>query len=380
MALATSTSTAKRLPVINDRCALRRNVAVQPYRRCSVCSLKLRQCHAWQSSAMSFALVVFMLVPLVGHEPWMIRLSVASSLILLLIQGVANHKRTDALIFGQHELTRASESLERTNAELEQSRGGLEREVAARTERLREANVALAGANLELAELARKREEMVLEVSHDLRTPLTSVKGAAENLLDGIAGPLRESQREYVEIVRDHAERLIAAINKLLDSTRGQTVRVALEPAPVDVTALTREVVRGLQPIAEERGVTLEVKGNGARTVADPDKLRQVVENLVGNALKFTDRGGSVVVSSEEDDANVLITVDDTGVGMAPADLEHVFDRFYRARADGEERPGSGLGLAITRDLVRLHGGDVLARSALGKGSTFSALLPRRAA
>lgn len=221
---------------------------------------------------------------------------------------------------------------------------------------------------------------MVLEVSHDLRTPLTSVKGAAENLLDGIAGPLGESQREYVEIVRDHAERLIGAINKLLDSTRGESVRVALESAPVDVTALTREVVRGLQPIAEERGVTLEVKGNGARTVADPDKLRKVVENLVGNALKFTDRGGSVIVSSEEDDANVRITVDDTGVGMAEADLEHVFDRFYRAQADGGERPGSGLGLAITRDLVRLHGGDVLARSALGKGSTFSAVLPRRAA
>lgn len=376
----TSTSTVKRLPVINDACALRRNVAVQPYGRCSVCSLKLNQCHAWQSSAMSFALVIFMLVPLVGPEPWMIRVAVAASLLLLVIQGMVNHKRTDELIFGQHELSRTSDRLKKANAELEASRRGLEREVAARTETLRETNIALAGANLELAELARKREEMVLEVSHDLRTPLTSVKGAAENLLDGIAGPLGESQREYVEIVRDHAERLIGAISTLLDNTRGHTVRIALEPASVDVTALTREVVRGLQPIAEERGVTLEVKGNGARTVADPDKLRKVVENLVGNALKFTDRGGSVIVSSEEDDANVRITVDDTGVGMAEADLEHVFDRFYRAKAEGGERPGSGLGLAITRDLVRLHGGDVLARSALGKGSTFSAVLPRRAA
>jgi signal transduction histidine kinase len=335
-----------------------------------VCSLKLNQCHAWQSSAMSFALVIFMLVPLTSPEPWMIRVSVAASLLLLVLQGMVNHKRTDELIFGQHEL-------ERTNAQLEESRKSLEREVAARTKRLREANIALAAANLELAELVKRREEMVLDVSHDLRTPLTSVKGAADNLLDGIAGPLGESQREYVEIVRDHAERLIGAISKLLEATRGQSVRVELAAIPVDVGALTRDVVRGLQPIAEARGVTLEVKGGAARTVADADKLRKVVENLVGNALKFTDRGGSVIVSSEEDEANVRISVEDTGVGMAESELEHVFDRFYRA---GEERPGSGLGLAITRDLVRLHGGDVLARSALGKGSTFAAVLPRGAA
>jgi signal transduction histidine kinase len=377
MAPATSRSTVKKLPIINDRCALRRNVAVQPYGRCSVCSLKLNHCHAWQSSAMSFALVIFMLVPIASAEPWMIRVSVAASLVLLVIQGMVNHKRTDELIFGQHELTRTSERLKRTNAELEASRKGLEHEVAARTERLRETNIALASANLELAELAKKRKEMVLEVSHDLRTPLTSVKGAAENLLDGIAGPLGESQREYVEIVRDHAERLICAIGKLLENTRGQHVRVELASAPIDIGALTRDVVRGLQPIADERGVTLEVKGGAARTIADRDKLRKVVENLVGNALKFTDRGGSVTVSSEEDEANVRISVEDTGVGMAASDLERVFDRFYRA---GEERPGSGLGLAITRDLVRLHGGDVLARSVLGKGSTFSAVLPRGAA
>jgi signal transduction histidine kinase len=136
-------------------------------------------------------------------------------------------------------------------------------------------------------------------------------------------------------------------------------------------------VVRGLQPIAAERGVTLQVSETSALTVADPDKLRKVIENLVGNALKFTDRGGSVRVSVEQDDANVRVTVNDTGVGMRSEDLERVFDRFYRT---AEDRPGSGLGLAITRDLVRLHGGDVLARSEPGRGSSFSAILPKRAA
>jgi signal transduction histidine kinase len=326
---------------------------------------------------MSFALVIFLLVPLFGHEPWMIRASVAASLVLLVLQGITHHKRTDELIFGQHELTRATERLQATNAELEDARQGLEREVAARTERLRETNVALAGANLELAELARKREKMVLEVSHDLRTPLTSIKGSADNLLDGIAGPLGESQREYVEIVRDHAARLIGAITRLLQDARDESVRIVLHPAALEVGALVRDVVRGLQPIATERGVSVEVSGAAVEAVADPDKLRKVVENLVGNALKFTDRGGSVRVKVEEGEADVRIVVDDTGVGMPAEEVERIFDRFYRGR---EDRPGSGLGLAITRDLVRLHGGEILARSSPGNGSTFSAVLPRRAA
>ncbi len=377
MAPATSGSTGRRLTVINENCALRRNVAVQPYGRCSVCSLKLNQCHAWQSSALSFLLVILLLVPLVVHEPWTVRFSVAACLVLLLVQGMTSHKRTDDLIFGQHELSRTSEKLRTTNAALEDARQGLERDVAARTEKLREANVALASANLELAEIARMREEMMLEVSHDLRTPLTSVKGAADNLLDGIAGPITESQREYVEIVRDHAARLIEAISRLLQGAREERVQVQLAEAPVEIGALARDVVRSLQPIADERGVTVDVSGDSIETVADADKLRKVIENLVGNALKFTDRGGSVRVAVEHDSADVRITVRDTGVGMAEDEVKRVFDRFYRSR---EDRPGSGLGLAITRDLVRLHGGDVLARSAPGKGSTFAAVLPWRAA
>jgi signal transduction histidine kinase len=364
MAPVTSTSTARRLPVVNESCALRRNVAVQPYGRCSVCSLKLRQCHAWQSSAMSFGLVMLILAPIFLHElhePWAVKLTVALALLLLVVQGAANHKKTDDLIFGQHELA--------------QARQNLEAQVAARTESLRQTNIALARANLELEELAKRREQMVLEVSHDLRTPLTSVKGAAENLLDGIAGNLDDSQREYVEIVRDHAQRLIAAISKLVDAAREPEPTIDLDLGPVDVGALARDVARSLQPIAEERGVDLVVNAGEVEAFADADKLRKVMENLVGNALKFTDRGGTVRVGVACSEGNVRLSVEDTGVGIEEKDLAKVFERFHRGR--DTERPGSGLGLAITRDLVRLHGGDVVAQSAPGLGSTFAAVLPR---
>ena len=304
MAPVTSASTARRLPVLNDNCALRRNVAVQPYGRCSVCSLKLRHCHAWQSSAMSFGLVMLILAPVFVHESWAVKLTVAASLLLLVVQGVANHKKTDDMIFGQHELAQARQTLEA--------------QVAARTESLRQTNIALARANLELEELAHRREQMVLEVSHDLRTPLTSVKGAAENLLDGIAGKLDESQREYVEIVRDHAQRLIAAINKLVDAARQPEPTVDLALASVDVGALARDVTRSLQPIAEERGVDLVVDaGSAVEAFADAEKLRKVMENLVGNALKFTDRGGTVSIAVARSEDDVRVSVKDTGVGIA---------------------------------------------------------------
>jgi signal transduction histidine kinase len=378
MVQAMSTSTAKKsLAVINGNCSLRRNLAVQPFGRCTVCTLKFEQCHAWQSSSMSYVLVVAILVPLVVHEAWAVQASVAAALALLLLQGLVNHKRTDQLILAQHGLSRTSDDLRAANRKLEEARTGLEREVLVRTERLREANVALARTNLELAELVQRREHMVLDLSHDLRTPLTSVKGAAQNMLDGLAGPLTRDQREYVEIIRDHAERLMGAVSKLLDAARACVVRVVLETAPVDVGALSREVVKSLQPIADERGVHLHVRAPVAQTLADGAKLRKVVENLVGNALKFTDRGGTVKVEVSPDPDEVRVVVEDDGIGMEADHASRIFDRFYRA---GEDRPGSGLGLCIARDLVRLHGGDVLVKSAPGKGSTFAVVLPRGAA
>jgi signal transduction histidine kinase len=378
MVHAMSTSTAKKsLAVINGNCSLRRNLAVQPFGRCTVCTLKFEQCHAWQSSSMSYVLVVAILVPLVVHEAWAVQASVAAALALLLLQGVVNHKRTDQLILAQHELSRTSDELRAANRKLEEARMGLEREVLVRTERLRETNVALARTNLELAELVQRREHMVLDLSHDLRTPLTSVKGAAQNMLDGLAGPLTADQREYVEIIRDHAERLMGAVSKLLDAARACVVRVVLETAPVDVGALSREVVKSLQPIADERGVHLHVRAPVAQTLADGAKLRKVVENLVGNALKFTDRGGTVRVEVSPDPDEVRVVVEDDGIGMEADHASRIFDRFYRAR---EDRPGSGLGLCIARDLVRLHGGDLLVKSAPGQGSTFAVVLPRGAA
>lgn len=344
----------------NGNCVLRRNLRQQPYGRCSVCTLELSGCHAWQASLLSFGMIILALAITVVPAGWPLRVIALGIIGLVVAEGLANHRRTDQLIYSEHALREHNVRLERAVVEA--------------TRELREANRALATSNLELLETDRMRESFVANVTHDLRTPLTAIKGAAENLLDGIAGVLSADQREYVEIVREHATRLTGTVNELLQDARLQGGHVELQPEPLDARAVVEEVASGLQPIARERRVHLEVRGIEARVAADREKLRRAVENLISNAVKFTDDGGQVTVEVIPDRDAVEVAVRDTGHGIPADELPKLFERFYRGSA---RKPGTGLGLSIARNLVRLHGGDITVQSEVGRGSEFRVRLPR---
>lgn len=347
---------------INNNCVLRRNLRRQAYGRCSVCNLKLGSCYAWQSSVLSFGLVILALSTLVVPAGWA-QSAVSLGLIALVIaEGLSNHRRTDRLIYSEYALRQHAEKLEQA--------------VADATRELREANRELASTNLELLETDCMREALVENVTHDLRTPLTAIQGAAANLLDGIAGPLSSDQREYVEIVRDHSVRLARTVNELLRSARLQAGQVELEAAPLDVCSVVSEIVASLQPLARERHIRLEVRGCDARVVADRDKLRRAVENLVSNALKYTDDEGRISIEVKPEQEAVEVAVEDTGKGIPAEDLPRLFERYYRGSSG---KPGTGLGLSIARNLVRLHGGDITVASQVGRGSVFRVRLPREA-
>jgi len=279
---------------------------------------------------------------------------------LVVAQGRANHRRTDQLIYSEH-------ALREHNVRLEHA-------VDEATRELRDANRALATSNLELLETDRLRDTLVANVTHDLRTPLTAIKGAAENMLDGIAGALSPDQREYAEIVRDHATRLAGTVNELLHAARLQGGNVELRPEPLDARAVVEEVTTGLLPIARERRVELEVRGPESRVAADREKLRRAVENLISNAVKFTDDGGRVTVEVIPARDTVEVTVRDSGHGIPKEELPKLFERFYRGSS---QKPGTGLGLSIARNLVRLHGGDITVESEVGRGSEFRVRLPK---
>jgi signal transduction histidine kinase/CheY-like chemotaxis protein len=224
----------------------------------------------------------------------------------------------------------------------------------------------------------RIKDEFLATVSHELRTPLNAVLGWTRMLrAGGLDAELAERALETIERNADAQARLI---DDLLDVSRIISGKVRLEMMPVDPASFVEAAVVAHLPAAEAKGVRVEASAvPGAGVVrGDPERLQQVVWNLVSNAIKFTPRGGRVEVRVARADARVEITVADTGKGIAPEFLPHVFDRFRQADATTTRRHrGLGLGLAIVRHLVELHGGEVRAESeGEGRGATFTVELP----
>lgn len=222
------------------------------------------------------------------------------------------------------------------------------------------------------------KSEFVSTVSHELRTPLTSIGGYTKVLLDGDAGPLNETQREFLRIVDTNVERLTELINDLLDVDKMESGKVLLRREVIDLREVLEESVETFKLQAERKGLRLELRG-GAEPLnvhGDRSRLLQVFMNLVSNAVKYTEKGSVTLESSRDGDA-VMARVRDTGIGIPESDREKLFSKFYRtgqARLSGEG--GTGLGLVIVRGLVEAHEGRIDLSSEEGKGSVFTVTLP----
>ena len=221
------------------------------------------------------------------------------------------------------------------------------------------------------------RREFVANVSHELRTPVAGIKALVETLEDGALDD-REAAREFLGRMHVEVDGLAQLVEELLELSRVESGRVALNRRPIDLAELVGAAAERLRPQAERQGLDLVIDlPSGLPAIqADPERLQQVVVNLVHNALKFTPPGGKVTVSADRRDAEVAVVVADTGEGIAPEALPRLFERFYKvdkARATG----GTGLGLAIAKHVVQAHGGRIWAESpGEGRGATFTFCLP----
>jgi signal transduction histidine kinase len=227
-------------------------------------------------------------------------------------------------------------------------------------------------------ELDRLKDEFVLTASHELRSPLTSVQGFAELLMLD-KDSLTPRQRETVEIILDNCRHLVRLLNDLLDLARSDAGRLSIRPQPTEVAPLVEDVVRTMraQTEAASQSLTEQVEPGLPLIDVEPDRIRQILVNLLTNAHEYTPEGASIGIAARAVGATVEISVSDNGPGIPPDQLERIFERFTRGDAGLTQRVGgTGLGLAISKSLVELHGGSLSAESTVGQGSTFHVRLP----
>jgi signal transduction histidine kinase/GGDEF domain-containing protein len=233
---------------------------------------------------------------------------------------------------------------------------------------------------LERARADRMKDEFVSTVSHELRTPLATIREFTAILADRIAGPLTGDQREYLGIIQANVNRLTRMIDNLLDMAKIEAGHILLDKAVVEVGPLVDQTIQSLRPLAHNKQIEMTAKISPGLPVlfADADKVTQILLNLISNAIKFTDRGGRITVTVEEQPNDLEFSVADSGIGIAADDLPKLFEKFRQVPSvSRESAKGTGLGLAISKRLVELHGGRIWVTSAPGKGSTFSFALPK---
>lgn len=235
----------------------------------------------------------------------------------------------------------------------------------------------LAARQAQLVEADRARRQLLADVSHELMTPLTAIRGYAETLgLPQFVPPTKEGQRA-VKVIQEEGERIERLVGDLLDLARFEAGGISLAQESVDVDELFERVSERHAQAAQEKGVTIAVDPHDTelRVTADPHRLEQAVQNLASNALRHTPPGGTVRLAAARTGRGVAIRVFDSGVGIPAEHLPHVFDRFYKADRS-RAQAGSGLGLSIVKAIVERHGGTVSARSAPGVETSFEIVLP----
>ena len=239
----------------------------------------------------------------------------------------------------------------------------------------------LTALNVELQRANQHKAEFLANMSHELRTPLNSILGFSQLLLEGDGGVLTGDQRQDVDIIAQNGQHLLALINDLLDISKLEAGKAQLHRGEVEVEPLISECVESVRSLAKTKKLDLSsnVSADVGRVFADGPKLKQVLLNLLGNAIKFTETG-SVRITAERQGAELRVSVRDTGIGVPVEDAERIFDSFQQGKSGiSGKYQGTGLGLAICRQLVEMHGGRIWVKSTAGQGSTFTFTIPQRA-
>ena len=238
----------------------------------------------------------------------------------------------------------------------------------------------IADKSRQLEVASQHKSEFLANMSHELRTPLNAIIGFSEVLSEGMFGEINEKQTEYLKDILESGRHLLSLINDILDLSKIEAGHMGLEPSDFDLPNAIANALILVRERASRREIALgsTIDERLGMLHADERKVKQVLLNLLSNALKFTPEGGRIDGDAGRHDEVAEVSVADTGIGIAPADQDAVFEEFRQVGAAEKRAEGTGLGLALTRKFVELHGGKIWVRSELGRGSTFTFTLPVR--
>jgi two-component system, OmpR family, sensor histidine kinase ResE len=229
-------------------------------------------------------------------------------------------------------------------------------------------------------QLDKMRQDFIANVSHELRTPISMLQGYSEAIVDDIAES-QEEKKEMAKVIYDESLRMGRLVNELLDLARMEAGHLQLTMEDVNISSFINRIIHKFQGLAKDNEIQLiaEIENETTTISFDPDRIEQVLTNLIDNAIRHTPKGGSVKLSVTSDDKGIMIRVKDSGTGIPDEDLPFVFERFYKAdKARTRGRAGTGLGLAIAKNIIDAHRGHISVQSKLNHGTTFSFLLPRK--
>jgi len=287
-------------------------------------------------------------------------------------EGDLNQKVNTSYLIFKDEITVLSENFNSMAENLRNLYSSLEEKVEQRTHELQEARDDAVSAN-------RSKSEFVSIVSHELKLPMTSIKGYSDLMLSGATGQLNENQTSFLTTIRNNVNRMATLVSDLADISRIESGNLRIEPREVPVWDVIDEVVTltRTQVTQKNQTVTVDIPKELPKAWCDRNRLAQILTNLVSNANKYTPEGGAIIVHATLDTNLIQIKVEDNGLGMTPEDQQKLFSKFFRSADDKvREAPGTGLGLSITKNLIELQGGTIWFESEFRKGTSFYFTVP----
>jgi signal transduction histidine kinase len=354
---------------INKNCALSRNLGIKLYNRCDYCHHRFVDCIGTQYNiVIMITFAVLLVLPHVTDQPVFQKVGTIGIVLFLLMLGIFVNTKTDALYRSEYELKAKTLEMEKLNSELTQ----LNRSLSLRSAELTQANE-------ELRKLDKIKSDFLSTVSHEFRSPLTSIKAFADILLNNKETMTPTESDEFVTIIEEEADRLTRMVTDLLDLTKLESGTLEWKLEPVRLDNVIAKAATTISAVCREKKiqVTIPPENTLPMVMGDFDRLIQVVTNLLDNAVKFTKEGGHITVEAQTSAGDVTVFIHDTGAGIPEDQTVEIFDKFKQGGDTLTDKPrGTGLGLPICKDIVEALGGTIWVEQRKEPGAIFAFRLP----